>query len=128
MSFTSGPKTRVIQLLDMRSAVGPNGILRDESLTHDHKEIELGEQCYFRSPYDMPLYVRFFRRLTQQTTGRKSHTGEHLGSTVELAFYTFGVTVYVRHDRATAKDGSGAKLHVIVEDDEGREVVASYER
>jgi hypothetical protein len=60
-------------------------------------------------------------------TVRKNMSMDHLGTTAEMDFYTFGVKVYLRYDRPQAK-GEPAKLSVILEDGDGREVVASYER
>lgn len=122
----SAPKTRVVQLLDLRNMLGGGGIWNDGKLTRNEKEIELGEQCYFASPYDCPMYLRFFRRLRQQKPGRKATVVEHLGTTMEAAFFTFGVTVYLKHDRPKTKGGP-SKLTIIVDDSEGREVLATYE-
>lgn len=121
------PKTRMVQLLDLRNLVGGGGLWNDHSLTRDERETAIGEQCYFASPYDMPAYVRFFRRIRRQTPGRKATVIEDLGVTMEVACFTFGVTLYVKFDRPTGKDGSGSKLTVIVEDAEGRETLAQYE-
>ena len=81
----NAPKTRVVQLLDLRNMLGGGGIWNDGALTRNEKETELGEQCYFASPYDMPIYVRFFRRLRRQKPGRKALVVEHLGTTMEMA-------------------------------------------
>lgn len=105
--------------------LGGGGIWNDGALTRSEKETELGEQCYFASPYDLPAYVRFFRRITEEKFGRKALSVTDHGVTMEVSFFTFGVTLYVRYDRANLEHG--AKLKIIVEDDEGREVLASYE-
>jgi hypothetical protein len=114
--------TRIVQLVDLKDVrSNPDG-----TLTRNHKEVDRGEMCYFASPYDMPMYLRFWRRLVDKTV-RKNTTMDNLGSTAELDFYTFGVKVYLRYDRPQSKGGA-SKLSVILEDGDGREVVASYER
>lgn len=74
-------------------------------------------------PPDCPFYLKVYR-LNQKTKDHKPPrvSTAFLGTTVELDYFTFGVKVYVRQG---LMDGT---LKVIVEDSEGREVVAHYEK
>lgn len=110
--------TRIVQLIDLEDLrSNPNG-----TLTRNHQEVDRGEMCYFASPYDMPMYMRFWRRLTDLVGGSR----DNLGSTAELDLFPWGVKVYVRHDRSRVK-GVRGKIHIIIEDSDGRETVATYE-
>jgi hypothetical protein len=114
--------TRIVQLVDLEDVrSNPDG-----TLTRNHKQLDRAEQCYFASPYDTPMYLRFWRRLVDKTVGKNS-TMDNLGSTAEMDYYTFGVKLYVRYDRPQTKGGT-SKLTFILEDGDGREVMASYER
>jgi hypothetical protein len=112
MSLFPGKKTRMVQLLDLDSETQPLGT--------DHHDTEWGPRCYVTMPYDVPMYMRIMRLVNTQVNGRKSHTGEQTGWTIELDAYTFGVKLWVR----IGKDGT---FKVFTEDSEGRELVANYE-
>lgn len=117
-----GKGTRICQLIDLQDTrSNPDG-----TLTRNEQEVPRGEMCYFASPYDMPLYVRFWRRLVDRSKG-KIASMDNLGTTMEIDCFTFGVKFYVKYDRAQKK-GDPAKLSLIVEDGDGRETVVSYER
>lgn len=116
-----GKGTRIVQLIDLTDTrSNPDG-----KLIRNEQEVPRGEMCYFASPYDMPMYIRFWRRLVDKTV-RKNVSMDHLGSTMEIDAYTFGVKFYLKLDRPQ-KNGEPAKLSFIVEDGDGREVLASYE-
>lgn len=116
-----GLGTRVIQLIDLTDTrSNPDG-----TLTRNHNVVERGEMCYFASPYDMPAYLRFWRRLRDKTVGKNSSM-DNEGVTMELDCYTHGVKLYVRFDRAQTR-GQRGKLIFILEDGDGREVMATYE-
>lgn len=119
-----GPGTRLVQLIDLTDTrSNPDG-----KLIRNEQEVPRGEMCYFASPYDMPAYVRFWRRLVDRSDRkRKIASADNLGTTMEIDAYTFGVKIYVRYDRAQTKGGT-TKLMVIVEDHEGLETLATYER
>lgn len=75
-------------------------------------------------PFDMPVYVRAFRLMSDT----REHDPKHKvfsqglkGHTLQVDAFTFGVKVFVRVDT----DGN---LKVIVEDSDGRETVAEYNR
>ena len=116
-----GKGTRIVQLIDLTDTrSNPDG-----TLTRNEQEVPRGEMCYFASPYDMPMYLRFWRRLRDRTVG-KNASMDNLGSTMEIDIYPIGVKVYVKMDRPQAK-GEPGKYSIIIEDGDGREVVASYE-
>ena len=116
-----GKGTRVVQLIDLQDVrSNPDG-----TLTRNHVQLDRGEMCYFASPYDIPMYLRFWRRLVDKTKG-KNVTMDNLGNTMEMDFYTFGVKFYVKLDRPQAK-GEPAKLSLIVEDGDGRDTLLTYE-
>jgi hypothetical protein len=117
-----GPGTRMVQLIDLQDTRSN----RDGKLTRNEKEVPRGEMCYFASPYDMPMYLRFWRRITKRGNDPTAAVFDHLGTTMEVDCYTFGVKFYVRYDRPTVK-GQGGKLILIAEDSEGREVLAEYD-
>ena len=116
-----GKGTRIVQLIDLTDTrSNPDG-----KLTRNEQEVDRGEMCYFASPYDMPLYLRFWRRLTDRTKG-KNMTMDHDGTTMEVDCYPWGVKLYLRYDRAEER-GKRGKLIFILEDGDGREVMATYE-
>jgi hypothetical protein len=119
-----GKGTRIVQLIDLTDTrSNPDG-----TLTRNEQEVSRGEMCYFASPYDMPMYLRFWRRLVDRSDKkRKIATADNLGTTMEIDAYTFGVKFYVKYDRAQ-KPGDPTKLTLICEDGDGREVLVSYER
>lgn len=116
-----GPGTRIVQLIDLTDTrTNPDG-----KLIRNEQEVPLGEMCYFASPYDMPMYLRFWRRLTDRSKG-KSATMDNHGVTAEMDCYPWGVKLYVRFDRSEQRNTRG-KLTFILEDGDGREVMATYE-
>lgn len=121
MSMAVGPKTRIVQLLDLRDFTShPDG-----TLTRSHKQVERGEMCYFASPFDLPAYVRFWRRITKQEHGRKGVILADEGVTMELDLYTFGVKVYVKYERPKLR-GKRGSVSVIVEDADGFTNLVKY--
>ena len=113
---------RMVQLLDLNNFKGHI----DGTLTRNEREVPRGEMCYFASPYDMPAYVRFWRRLRKKQEGKREVL-HHEGVTMELDCFTFGVKVFVKHDMARVKGGT-SKLTIFIEDGDGMGEVASYER
>ena len=74
-----GPGTRIVQLIDLTDTrSNPDG-----KLTRNEQVVERGEMCYFASPYDLPAYVRFWRRLTNKTVGKNASMDNH-GTTMEV--------------------------------------------
>lgn len=119
-----GPGTRIVQLIDLTDTrSNPDG-----KLIRNEQEVPRGEMCYFASPYDMPTYVRFWRRLVDRSDRkRKIASADNLGTTMEVDCFTFGVKVFLRYDRPQAK-GEPSKLKLIVEDGDGLTTLAEYER
>ena len=116
-----GKGTRTVQLIDLTDTrSNPDG-----SLTRNHKEVPRGEVCYFASPFDFPGYVRFWRRLVDKTKGKQIAV-DHIGTTMEIDMYTFGMKVYLRFDRGRRK-GDRGKLNIILEDGDGMSTVATYQ-
>lgn len=75
-------------------------------------------------PFDMPIHVKAFRLMSDT----KEHNPKHKvfsqglkGHTLEVDAYTYGVKVYVRI-------GTDGNLKVIVEDSDGRETLAEYNK
>jgi hypothetical protein len=119
----------MVQLLDLPGITFGN---RDEEgkwipgkMTGPEHVEERRRWAYFNLPFDCPAFLRVFRRLNIQKPGRKATVVDDLGTTLELSYFTFGVTVYLKHSRAKA--GKPASLSILVEDSEGREVLATYE-
>lgn len=113
---------RTVQLLDLHEFSGNE----DGTLTRNEREVPRGDVCYFAAPYDFPGYVRFWRRLVDRTKG-KAASVDHLGTTMEIDCYPFGVKVYIKHERPTKRGQAGGRLVLIVEDHEGRESLATYD-
>lgn len=76
------------------------------------------------TPFDCPMYVRCYRLMSdtkEHDPKRKIFSQALKGHTLQVDAFTFGVKVYVR----IGKDGN---LKVIVEDSDGRETVAEYNK
>ena len=112
---------RLVQLLDMSKGYTSE---KDGTLMHNSQVVDRGEMCYFPAPFEFPAYLRFWRRIERTLKG-KHDSSKHLGTTLEVDVFPFGVKVYVRWDMPLTGTGG---LKVIVEDADGMTTVASYER
>ena len=125
------PKTRMVQLLDLAHStfgnMGEDGKWVPGKLTGLEQKEERRHWCFHNLPYDCPAFMRVFRRINVQKPGKKATSVEDLGTTVELDYFTFGVRVYLKHTRQKTRGGS-SKLSIIIEDSEGTEVLAQYEK
>jgi hypothetical protein len=75
-------------------------------------------------PFDMPVYVKAFRLMsdTREHDPKAKVFSQGLkGHTLEIDAFTYGVKVYVRI-------GTDGNLKVIVEDSDGRETLAEYNK
>lgn len=113
---------RIVQLLDISQGYTSEV---DGTLLHNLKEVDRGQMGYFPAPFEFPAYLRFWRRVLRRQEGRKRQSSDHLGTTLEVDVYSFGIKVYLRYDLPL--DGVG-RLKVIVEDGDGLNTVAEYER
>lgn len=124
------PRSRMVQLLDLPGITFGNrdndGKWIPGKLTGQEHVEERRRWAYFNLPYDCPAFLRVFRRLSIQKPGKKATVVDDLGTTLELNYFTFGAIVYLKHSKP--KLGKPETLSIIVEDSEGAEVLATYER
>ena len=116
---------RLVQLLDISQGYTS---AKDGTLLHNLKTVDRGEMGYFPAPMEFPAYVRFWRRVTRTVNkSSKGSSGAHLGTTMEVDVFQFGIKLYVRWDMAHTNGGK-AVLKIILEDEDGMNTIASYER
>jgi hypothetical protein len=115
--------SRLVQLLDLTDGFASG---KDGTLTRNLQPVDRGEMCYYATPMEFPAYLRFWRRVSKVARSKTRDEYAHLGTTMELDVFQFGVKVYARWDMPDAEGNT--KLKIIIEDQEGLTTVAEYER
>lgn len=105
----------------------------ERDIAKDNKALEERKAIHYRdgskgivTPYDVPVYVRVHQVMeeTENHKPPKSYSKGVKASIVELDYFTFGIKVLVRNEGF----GPDAVLKVFVQDSEGTDKVAEYEK
>jgi len=126
MSDPSWRKRIMDQLVGPRTK-HPVDLASRQQPDHDPSQPTDPNRLSVTTPPDVPAYVSLVRLMQRTKDDNTSEGGKRsstamVGSTMVLDYFSYGVKVYVRHGLL---DGT---LKVIIEDSEGRETVAEYER